>query len=103
MFFLLIKGKVNEERQLMEYLLQVLHFTTSLFHLYLVFSKAKHPPLKTSGQMYTHSHLSISLMWYGKTQEQRKKENNEGFHFVTNGSLKLLINLLDHFACNVQL
>lgn len=52
----IIQGERDEERELVEDALQVSHLTTS-FHLCLVF---KDPALKTSGQMYTHSHPSIS-------------------------------------------
>lgn len=55
----IIQGERDEERELVEDALQVSHLTTS-FHLCLVFSKTKDPALKTSGQMYTHSHPSIS-------------------------------------------
>lgn len=83
----------------MEYLLQAVKFTTCLFHLYLVFPKTKDQKLERSGQGYTHSHLSTSLVWSGKAQKKaKKKKKNERFHFVSKSSLKLLINLLDHIG-----
>ena len=61
----------------MEYLLQVLHFITPLFHFYLVFPKAKDLQLNTSGQEYTHSHRGISQVWGGKKQKKEMKKTWE--------------------------
>lgn len=61
----------------MEWLLQVLNFTSSFSHLCLVFPNTKDPQRQTSGQGYAHCHLSISQVCRGKMQEEEIKKTRE--------------------------